>query len=185
MCAHARGHAIMNNHANPGSGLAGVTDQAVTAVACANSRRYARSVASRHSSAEARRSGRSGAPGIAAPAALAGSLGPAGPVAALAASLVGVAYGLTPQGRLRRVVFAAAGALVLALALAEMRLGRASPSGAVAAVIIGMGIPLLAFRLVAPEASFPVSYQRGSARGWTSRAHGETRSSRRSTTSWE
>lgn len=103
--------------------------------------------------------------GVVVPPALAGNLGPAGSVAGLAASLVGVGYGLVPRGRLRRVFFGAAAAVVLALALAEMRLGHASPSGVVAAVIIGIGIPLLAFRLIAPEAIFPVSYQRGQ-RAW-------------------
>lgn len=103
--------------------------------------------------------------GVVVPPALAGNLGPAGTVAGLAASLVGVGYGLAPKGRLRRVVFGAGSLLVLALALAEMRLGHASPSGVAAAVIIGIGIPLLAFRMIAPEAIFPVSYLRGQ-RAW-------------------
>lgn len=103
--------------------------------------------------------------GIVVPPALAGNLGPAGDVAGLAASVVGVGYGLAPRGRLRRIAFGIGGLLILALALAQMRLGHASPSGVAAAVIIGIGIPLLAFRLIAPEAIFAVSYRRGQ-RAW-------------------
>jgi tRNA A-37 threonylcarbamoyl transferase component Bud32 len=95
-------------------------------------------------------------------------LGPAGesvypvaPVAMLTARLVGVLYALIPQGRLRQAGKAVAAAIVAVVALARMYLAIDTPTGVLVAVIVGVTIPLVAFRLLCPDEVFPVTYRRG------------------------
>jgi tRNA A-37 threonylcarbamoyl transferase component Bud32 len=95
-------------------------------------------------------------------------LGPAGlsgyplaPVAMLTARLVGVLYALIPQGRTRQVGKAVAAGIVALVALARMYLAIDTPTGVLVAVIIGVTIPLVAFRLLCPDEIFPVTYRRG------------------------
>jgi tRNA A-37 threonylcarbamoyl transferase component Bud32 len=95
-------------------------------------------------------------------------LGPAGlsayplvPVATLTARLVGVLYALVPQGRMRQAGKAAAAAIIAVVALARLYLAIDTPTGIVVAVVIGVTIPLVAFRLLCPDEVFPVTYRRG------------------------
>ena len=95
-------------------------------------------------------------------------LGPAGlsayplvPVATLTARLVGVLYALVPQGRMRQAGKAVAAAIIAVVALASMYLAIDTPTGIVVAVVIGVTIPLVAFRLLCPDEVFPVTYRRG------------------------
>jgi hypothetical protein len=83
------------------------------------------------------------------------------PVATLAASLVGVLYTLVPQGSLRQAGKWATAGVVAVLALARIYLAVDTPSGVVIAAVIGVTIPLLAFRLLTPAEVFPVVYRRG------------------------
>jgi tRNA A-37 threonylcarbamoyl transferase component Bud32 len=95
-------------------------------------------------------------------------LGPAGlsayplvPVATLTARLVGALYALVPQGRLRQVGKGVAAAIVAVVAVARLYLAIDTPTGILVAVVIGVTIPLVAFRLLCPDEVFPVTYHRG------------------------
>src|SRR5690348_547596 len=91
---------------------------------------------------------------------VAGALGPSAAVAEFAVTAVGIAYALVPPGRARRLALAGGGVLLAALGAAQLSGGR-DLSGVVTGVIVGVAIPLVLFRLLAPERSFPVSYRRG------------------------
>jgi tRNA A-37 threonylcarbamoyl transferase component Bud32 len=91
---------------------------------------------------------------------VAGALGPSAAVAGLAVTAVGIAYALVPPGRARRLALAGGGVLLAALGAAQLSGGR-DLSGVLTGVIVGVAIPLVLFRLLAPERSFPVSYRRG------------------------
>ena len=79
----------------------------------------------------------------------------------LATTLVAVLYTLVPEGRWRNIGKWVAVALVALAALGRVALGAEAPTDVLVAVAIGVAIPLLAFRLFAPSAVFPVSYRRG------------------------
>jgi tRNA A-37 threonylcarbamoyl transferase component Bud32 len=86
---------------------------------------------------------------------------PLAPVAMLSARLVSVLYALIPQGRTRQMGKAVAAAIVALVALARMYLAIDTPTGVLVASIIGVTIPLVAFRLLCPGEVFPVTYRRG------------------------
>jgi tRNA A-37 threonylcarbamoyl transferase component Bud32 len=88
---------------------------------------------------------------------------PSRPVAVLTATLVGMLYSLVPRGRLRHLGKVVIGVLVTALSLALLYLGVNSPSDVLIAVIIGVTVPLVAFRMLTPNEVFPVSYRRARA----------------------
>jgi tRNA A-37 threonylcarbamoyl transferase component Bud32 len=88
---------------------------------------------------------------------------PSKPVAVFTATLMGMLYSLAPAGRLRRLGKPVIAALVTLLSVAFIYLAVHSPSDVVIGVIIGVTIPLVAFRLITPNEVFPVSYRRGSA----------------------
>jgi tRNA A-37 threonylcarbamoyl transferase component Bud32/membrane-associated phospholipid phosphatase len=92
-----------------------------------------------------------------------GYANPSRPVAALTATLMGMLYSLAPAGRLRRVGKPVIAALVTALSLSLVYLAVHSPSDVVIAAIIGVTIPLVAFRMLTPNEVFPVTYHRGSS----------------------
>jgi hypothetical protein len=88
-------------------------------------------------------------------------LGPAGrsayplvPIAVLTGRLVSILYALVPQGRLRQAGKALAAAAVALVALARWYLAVDAPTGALAASIVGVTIPLVAFRLLCPDEVF-------------------------------
>jgi tRNA A-37 threonylcarbamoyl transferase component Bud32/membrane-associated phospholipid phosphatase len=88
---------------------------------------------------------------------------PSPPVAALAVTLVGMAYALLPPGQPRSWGKWAAGATLLLLALARMYLAVDHPTDLLNAVILGVGIPVVAFRFFAPNEVYPVTYRRAKA----------------------
>jgi tRNA A-37 threonylcarbamoyl transferase component Bud32 len=88
---------------------------------------------------------------------------PSRPVAVLTATLMSMLYSLAPQGRIRQLGKPVIGVLVGALSLALVYLAVNSPTDVGIAAIIGVTIPLVAFRLLAPNEVFPVAYRRGSA----------------------
>jgi tRNA A-37 threonylcarbamoyl transferase component Bud32 len=86
---------------------------------------------------------------------------PLAPVAMLTARLVGMLYALIPQGRMRQVGKGVVAGIVTLVALARLYLAIDTPTGILVAVIIGVTIPLVAFRLLCPDEVFPVTYRRG------------------------
>jgi tRNA A-37 threonylcarbamoyl transferase component Bud32 len=88
---------------------------------------------------------------------------PAPPVAALAVTLVGMVYALLPPGRPRSRGKWAVGAILLLLGLARMYLAVDNPSDLVAGVVLGVAVPVIAFRFFAPNEVFPVTYRRAKA----------------------
>ncbi|MFL6222213.1 MAG: phosphatase PAP2 family protein, partial [Actinomycetes bacterium] len=82
-------------------------------------------------------------------------------VAMLAASLVSVLYVLVPEGRWRQAGKWAATAVVALAGLARVALGLDAPTDVLFGAVIGVTVPLLAFRWFAPSEVFPVSYHRG------------------------
>ena len=95
-------------------------------------------------------------------------LGPTGqsayplwPLAMLAGRLVSMLYCLVPQGRRRQQGKAVVAAIIALVALARLYLAIDTPTTILVAIIIGVTIPLVAFRLLCPEEVFPVTYRRG------------------------
>jgi membrane-associated phospholipid phosphatase/tRNA A-37 threonylcarbamoyl transferase component Bud32 len=99
--------------------------------------------------------------GVAIEGSWAGWAMPSRPVAYLSAILVAMLYSLVPKGRWRQTAKWVATGLVALLALARMVLGVDAPSDVLVGAVIGVTIPLLAFRWFAPSEVFPVSYHRG------------------------
>jgi DNA-binding NarL/FixJ family response regulator/tRNA A-37 threonylcarbamoyl transferase component Bud32 len=94
---------------------------------------------------------------------LGGFVHPSVATASLAVTLVGSAYALAPTGRWRRAALIGTASVVLALTTARLYLHSDYLTQAIVGVVLGVAIPLIAFRVFAPEASFPVSYRRGRA----------------------
>ena len=86
---------------------------------------------------------------------------PSRSVAALTAVLMGMLYSLAPEGRLRRLGKPAIAALVTAYSVALIYLAVNTPSDVLIAAVIGVTIPLVAFRMITPNEVFPVTYHRG------------------------
>ena len=86
---------------------------------------------------------------------------PSAQLAALVVLLVGILYGLVPEGRWRQTGKWVATALVILVAVARMYLGVEAPTDILVGVAIGVAITLLGFRLFAPSQVFPITYRRG------------------------
>src|SRR6266550_2926845 len=86
---------------------------------------------------------------------------PSEKMAALVIALLGILYGLVPEGRWRQRGKWAAAALVSLVAIAHLYLGVEAPTDVLVAVAAGVAISLLGFRLLAPGEVFPVTYGRG------------------------
>src|SRR6266536_5547765 len=82
-------------------------------------------------------------------------------VTIMTAILVGVLYTLVPEGRWRNLGKWVAAGLVALTALGRIALGADAPTGVLVAAAAGVTIPLVAFRLFAPNAVFPITYRRG------------------------
>ena len=92
-----------------------------------------------------------------------GYANPSRSVAVFTATVVGMLYSLTPSGRLRRAGKPVITVLVTALSFSLVYLAVNSPSDVLIGAIIGVTIPLVAFRMITPNEVFPVTYHRGSA----------------------
>jgi tRNA A-37 threonylcarbamoyl transferase component Bud32 len=86
---------------------------------------------------------------------------PALPLAMLTGRLVSMLYCLIPQGRRRQQGKAVVAGIVALVALARLYLAVDTPTTVLVAIIIGVMIPLVAFRLLCPDEVFPVTYRRG------------------------
>jgi tRNA A-37 threonylcarbamoyl transferase component Bud32/membrane-associated phospholipid phosphatase len=82
-------------------------------------------------------------------------------VAILAASLVSVLYVLVPEGRWRQAGKWAATAIVALAGLARVALGLDAPTDVLLGAVIGVTVPLLAYRWFTPNEAFPITYRRG------------------------
>jgi membrane-associated phospholipid phosphatase/tRNA A-37 threonylcarbamoyl transferase component Bud32 len=88
---------------------------------------------------------------------------PSRPVAALAVTTLGMAYTLLPHGSPRSWGKRAAAVLVVLLGLARIYLAVDHPTDVVAGVILGVVVPLVAFRWFTPNDIYPVTYRGGKA----------------------
>jgi membrane-associated phospholipid phosphatase/tRNA A-37 threonylcarbamoyl transferase component Bud32 len=86
---------------------------------------------------------------------------PSRPTAALAATLFGMAYALVPAGRLRHRVKWWAAIVVGVVCVARTYLAVDHLTDLAFGVLIGVTVPIVAFRWFAPNDVFPVSYRRG------------------------
>jgi tRNA A-37 threonylcarbamoyl transferase component Bud32 len=86
---------------------------------------------------------------------------PSAPVAALSAILVGMAYSLVVPGRPRTWAKLATALVVVVFALARQYLGVDHAGDALYAIALGVAIPIIAFRLLAPNQVTPVAYRKG------------------------
>ena len=86
---------------------------------------------------------------------------PSFPVAILAGCLMGIAYSLVVPGRPREWAKLGIGVVLAVVAFARLYLGVDHPSDVVWAVVLGVAIPLAAFRWFTPNEAFPVTYRRG------------------------
>jgi membrane-associated phospholipid phosphatase/tRNA A-37 threonylcarbamoyl transferase component Bud32 len=86
---------------------------------------------------------------------------PSRPVMFLAATGMAMLYSLVPKGRWRQAGKLVVTALVAVLAFDRLYLGVDTPSDVLVGAVLGVAVPLLAYRWFAPYDVFPVTYHRG------------------------
>ena len=92
-----------------------------------------------------------------------GSALPSRPVAALAVTLVGLIYAVIVPGVWRNRAKFAVGVILGVAVVARWYLGIDHLTDSLVALIFGVTIPLIAFRVFTPNDAFPVTYGRGRA----------------------
>ena len=92
-----------------------------------------------------------------------GSSHPSRPMAALIVTLLGILYTTFVAGRPRNYAKWAAGAIILVAAAARLYLAVDHPTDVLFGSIIGVTVPLIAFRMLTPNDVFPVTYGGGRA----------------------
>lgn len=86
---------------------------------------------------------------------------PTRPIASLAVTLFAMVYALVPAGRRRYEAKWVAAAIVGVLWLARTYLAVDHLTDLVAGVLLGVTVPIVAFRWFTPNDAFPVTYRRG------------------------
>jgi len=86
---------------------------------------------------------------------------PSLPVTVLSTILVSGLYSLVPAGRRRTIGKWVVCGLLGVTALARLYLAQDHPTDILAGVILGVAVPLAAFRLLTPNEVYPVRYRRG------------------------
>jgi membrane-associated phospholipid phosphatase/tRNA A-37 threonylcarbamoyl transferase component Bud32 len=86
---------------------------------------------------------------------------PSLPITVLTAFLVSTLYSLVPAGRHRTLGKWVICGLLVVTALSRLYLAQDHPTDIVAGAILGVAVPLAAFRWLAPNDVFPVTYHRG------------------------
>jgi tRNA A-37 threonylcarbamoyl transferase component Bud32/membrane-associated phospholipid phosphatase len=86
---------------------------------------------------------------------------PSIPMTLLSAFLVSTLYSLVPAGRFRTIGKWVVCGLLLVTALSRLYLAQDHPTDILAGVILGVAVPLAAFRLLTPNDVYPVRYRRG------------------------
>ena len=87
-----------------------------------------------------------------------GASHPSRPIAALAITLLGILYTLVVPGRPRTIGKWIVGVILVAVSTAHLYLAVDHPSDVIAGIILGVTVPLVAFRLLTPNDVFPVTY---------------------------
>ncbi len=85
------------------------------------------------------------------------------PVMLSAIVVIGICYTLVPAGRARSAAKWVGGAAIALFAFSRLYLAVDHPSDVGMAVAFGVGVPVLAYRLFAPNEAFPVRYRQGKA----------------------
>jgi tRNA A-37 threonylcarbamoyl transferase component Bud32 len=88
---------------------------------------------------------------------------PSKPVGLLAFTMVAMVYALAPHGPARNLAKRAVIVPIGLLAVARLYLAVDPPTAIVAAVVLGVTIPLVTFRVFVPNELFPLVYRRGRA----------------------
>jgi hypothetical protein len=86
---------------------------------------------------------------------------PSLPLAILAAFLVSTLYANVPAGRARQAGKVVVAGLLFGTTCSRLYLAQDAPSDALIGIVIGVALPLAAFRLLASNEVFPVTYHRG------------------------
>jgi len=90
-----------------------------------------------------------------------GYAAPSFPILTVAVGLVGLTYSMVVPGRPRDWAKLVIAAVIALVAFARLYLAVDHPSDIVWAVVLGVAIPLAAFRWFTPNEAFPVTYRRG------------------------
>jgi membrane-associated phospholipid phosphatase/tRNA A-37 threonylcarbamoyl transferase component Bud32 len=86
---------------------------------------------------------------------------PSLPMTVLATFLISSLYSLVPSGRFRTIGKWVVTGLLLVTGLSRLYLAQDHPTDVLAGVILGVAVPLAAFRLLTPNDVYPVRYKRG------------------------
>ncbi|CCH87736.1 membrane protein of unknown function, putative kinase domain [Modestobacter italicus] len=86
---------------------------------------------------------------------------PSLPVTVLATLLLNAVYSLVPAGRYRTIGKWVVCVVLAVTALSRLYLAQDHPTDIAAGVILGVAVPLAAFRLLTPNDVYPVRYRRG------------------------
>jgi tRNA A-37 threonylcarbamoyl transferase component Bud32/membrane-associated phospholipid phosphatase len=86
---------------------------------------------------------------------------PSLPITVLTAFLVSTLYSLVPAGRQRATGKWVIGGLLAVTALSRLYLAQDHPTDILAGAVLGVAVPLAAFRWLTPNDVFPVTYHRG------------------------
>jgi membrane-associated phospholipid phosphatase/tRNA A-37 threonylcarbamoyl transferase component Bud32 len=86
---------------------------------------------------------------------------PSAPIASFAATGTAMAYALIPAGRWRRAALIIGGTLAEVLGLSRMYLGVDHPTDVFVSLTFAPAVVVVLFRWFAPEAAFPVTWDRG------------------------
>jgi membrane-associated phospholipid phosphatase len=86
---------------------------------------------------------------------------PSPPVAILAMVLMGYVYSVAPSGRPRQRAKLAMAAILVVVSFGRLYLGVDNPFDILVGLVLGITVPLVAFRLFAPNDLVPVTYKKG------------------------
>jgi tRNA A-37 threonylcarbamoyl transferase component Bud32/membrane-associated phospholipid phosphatase len=86
---------------------------------------------------------------------------PSLPITVLTAFLVSTLYSLVPAGRYRTIGKWVICVVLAVTALSRLYLAQDHPTDIAAGAILGVAVPLAAFRMLTPNDVFPVTYRRG------------------------
>ena len=88
---------------------------------------------------------------------------PSRPFALLTPIVAALVLVTTPPGRPRRYGWLATGTVFAILGYAQIYVGVEHPTDIVVSICMGIAITLLAFRVLAPESAFPITYRRSNS----------------------
>jgi tRNA A-37 threonylcarbamoyl transferase component Bud32 len=86
---------------------------------------------------------------------------PSLPMTLLSTFLISTVYALVPAGRFRTIGKWVVCGLLVITGLSRLYMGQDHPTDVLAGVILGVAVPLAAFRLLTPNNVYPVRYTRG------------------------